>query len=357
MTAAQPGEVAAARTGFSTNDRFILRMAVGATLAFALSLIFDLPLSFFAPLLVVKTLPSMPTFPSLIQGLLMPIVMWIGTTAAMIVVSLFSDAPLVELLILTLVLFLTYYAKRRGVPGVIALLLQIAFCIVPLYGTVSLAMAHSIVEVLQDSTVVLAVTLFLSHLLVPALPVPMPAAPAPPPGLPPADAARVALADILVLLPLLLNLLLYSAFHNFVMLMMTINILSDLEPTRSRITGRNMIIGNTLGGLLAVGAQQFVFLADSLVFFLLTVFLAVLWFARGLSRGGLSNDFFRIAAGTFILILGLAITPEHGGSEMSYFQRILHILVASVYASAALLIVAPLRRTGRESSTPAPVED
>ncbi|KQY75436.1 DUF2955 domain-containing protein [Brevundimonas sp. Root1423] len=356
MTAAQPGDIGAARTGFTTTDRFILRMAVGATLAFALSLIFDLPLSFFAPLLVVKTLPSMPTFPSLLQGVLMPVVMWIGTTAAMLMVSLFADAPLVELLIITLVLFFTYYAKRRGAPGVIVLLLQIAFCIVPLYGTVSLDMAHGIVDVLQESTVVLAVTLFLSHLLVPALPLPVQVAPVPPPGLPPGAAARIALADMLVLLPLLLNLLLYSAFHNFVMLMMTINILSDLEPSRSRITGRNMLFGNFLGGLLAVGAQQLVYLADSLVFFLLTVFLAILWFARGLARGGLSNDFFRIGAGTFILILGLAITPEHGGSEMSYLQRILHILVATVYASAALLIVSPLRRIDPGPANPAPVQ-
>jgi hypothetical protein len=358
MTFAQPSVAGTATSGFSITDRFMLRMAVAGTVGFAIALWFGWPISFLAPMLAVKMIPAMPTFPGPLQAALVPVVMWVGTTAAMIVVSLLGDAPAVQLMVLGLVIFITFYAKRRGAPGVLILLIQIGFCIIPLFSTVSLELGHYIAGFLQRNTVAAAATVLISHFLVPALPPSpqtTPVAPAAPPRLSPGFSARVALADTLVLFPLLAYLLLGSAIHNFVMVMMTITILNELEPSRSHTAGMNMIIGNTVGGLLAVAAQQIVLLADTLVFFLLTIFLTTLWFARGLTRGGPAADLFRLGAGTFMLILGLAITPLPGGSEQSYLLRIIHIVVAGGYAVAALVIVSPLRRVPRDSVNPAPV--
>lgn len=358
MTFAQPSVAGTVTSGFSVTDRFMLRMAVAGTVGFAIALWFGWPISFLAPMLAVKMIPAMPTFPSPVQAALVPVVMWVGTTAAMIVVSVLGDAPAVQLMVLGLVIFITFYARRRGAPGVLILLIQIGFCVIPLFSTVSLELGHFVAGFLQRNTVAAAATVLISHLLVPALPPSpetTPVAPVAPPRLSPGFSARVALADTLVLFPLLAYLLLGSAIHNFVMVMMTITILNELEPTRSHTAGMNMITGNTVGGLLAVAAQQIVLLADTLVFFLLTIFLTTLWFARGLTRGGPSADLFRLGAGTFMLILGLAITPLPGGSEQSYLLRIIHIVVAGTYAVAALVIVSPLRRVPRDSVNPAPV--
>lgn len=359
MTLAQPSDAGAMEPRFSATDRFMLRMAVAGTLGFAIAIWLGWPISFLAPMLAVKMIPSMPTFPNPIQAALLPVVMWIGTTAAMLLVSLLGDAPFVQLMILGLVIFVTFFAKRRGAPGVLILLIQIGFCIIPLFSTVSLDLGHFVAGFLQRNTVAAAATVLISHLLVPALPPPpraAPVAPAGPPRLSTESAVRVALADTLVLFPLLAYLLLGSAIHNFVMVMMTITILNELEPTRSHTAAMNMIIGNTIGGLLAVAAQQVVFLADNLFFFLLTIFLTTLWFARGLSRPGPSADLYRLGAGTFMLILGLAVTPLPGGSEQSYLLRIIHILIAGAWAVAALVIVSPLRRIHPEPVTPAPAQ-
>lgn len=359
MTAAQPSDAGALRPRFSATDRFMLRMAVAGTLGFAIAVWLGWPISFLAPMLAVKMIPAMPTFPNPIQAALLPVVMWVGTTASMLLVSVLGDAPLVQLIVLTLVIFATFYAKWRGAPGVVILLLQVGFCVIPLFATVSLELGHFVAGFLQRNTVAAAATMLISHLLVPALP-PAPQAEAPPRAAPlrlsPASAARVALADVLVLVPLLAYLLLGSAIHNFVMVMMTITILNELEPTRTRTAGMNMILGNSIGGLLAVAAQQVVLLADNLFFFLLTVFLTTLWFARGLTRPGPSADLYRLAAGTFMLILGLAVTPLPGGSEQSYLLRIIHILVAGVWAVVALVVVSPLRRVQPGPTTPAPVQ-
>jgi hypothetical protein len=359
MTLAQPSDAGAARTGFSATDRFILRMAVAGTLGFAIAIWFGWPISFLAPMLAVKFIPGMPTFPSPLQAFLIPIVMWVATTSALILANLLSDAPFVQLLVLALVIFVSFYAKWQGAPGVVVLLLQVGFCIIPLFSTVSLELGHFVAGFLQRNTVAAAVTVLLAHLIVPALPPsPQATAPAPPAPfrLPPAFAARVALADTLVLFPLLAWLLLGSAIQNFVMVMMTISVINELDPTRSRTAGMNMIIGNTIGGLLAVAAQQIVLLADNLFFFLLTIFLTTMWFARGLTRPGQAADLFRLGAGTFMLILGLAVTPLPGGSEQSYVLRILHILIAGAWAVAALVIVSPLRRAPPEPTNPAPVQ-
>lgn len=358
MSLAQPSDAGAVRTAFSTTDRFILRMAVAGTLGFAIAIWFGWPVSFLAPMLAVKFIPGMPTFPSPVQALLIPIVMWVATTSALILANVLGDAPFVQLIVLGLVIFVSFYAKWRGAPGIVVLLTQVGFCIIPLFSTVSLELGHFMADFMQRNTVAAMVTVLISHLIVPALP-PSPQAPRPAPPapfrLPPPSAARVALTDTLVLFPLVAWLLLGSAIHNFVMVMMTISVINELDPTRSRTAGMNMIIGNTIGGLLAVAAQQVVLLADNLFFFLLTIFLTTMWFARGLTRGGQSADLFRLAAGTFMLILGLAVTPLPGGSEQSYVLRILHILIAGAWVVSALAIVSPLRRIHREPANPAPV--
>lgn len=343
MANARAGSFYGARTGFSASDRFILRMALAGTIGFAVPLVFRWQFSFLVPMLAVQMVAAMPTFPTLGQGLFMPLVMWIGTTAALIIASVLVDAPFVQLLILGLLIFLTFYAKRRGAPAIMVLLLQIAFCIVPLYATVAVDLAHTLAEFLQRSTLTAALVLFVCHLLIPAPQLPPAAAPAAA-VFTHGRAARVALADTLVLFPLLANFLLGADTSNFVILMMTINILNDTEQARSRMMAVGLLVGNTLGGLLAVFAQQVVFLADTFLFFLLTVFLSTLWFAARMARGGPTAPVFGLAAGTFLLILGLAITPLPGGSEQSYLIRILQILFAGLYALGALVLVAPLRR-------------
>lgn len=359
MTLVQPNDAGTARTGFSATDRFMLRMAVAGTLGFALAIWFGWPISFLAPMLAVKFIPGMPTFPSPVQALLIPIVMWVATTSALVLATVLGDAPFVQLIVLALVIFVSFYAKWQGAPGLVVLLLQIGFCVIPLFSTVSLELGHFIADFLQRNTVAAIATVLIAHLVVPALP-PSPQAPRPAPPAPlrlsPAFGARVALADTLVLFPLLAWLLLGSAIQSFVMVMMTITVINELDPTRSRTAGMNMIIGNTIGGLLAVAAQQVVLLADNLFFFLLTIFLTTLWFARGLTRGGQAADLYRLAAGTFMLILGLAVTPLPGGSEQSYLLRIIHILLAGGWVFVALVVVSPLRRVHADSGNPAPAQ-
>ena len=346
MASAPAARVAPRVPRLSAADRFVLRLALGAALGFAVALVLDWQFSFLAPMLAVQLLAAMPACPGFRQGIAIPLVMLLATNAALAASTLLADAPAVLLMIIGLVICWTFYVQRRGAPGLIMLLIQISFCSVPLYSTISLDLSHELSDFLQKSTVAAIAIVWICYALVPApAPPPRPAgAAAAPTGLPPAQAAWVAISDSIVLLPLLVNFMIGHESNNLVIVITTINLLREVGPGKSNRIAVGLLVGNVLGGILAVFAQQFVLVADNLVQFLLTVFLAGLLFGSRLARGGPTAGIFALAFGTFLLLLGLAVTPLPGGSEEAFVIRILKIGLASLYALGALSLVARLRR-------------
>jgi len=324
----------------------VLRLAFGATLGFAIAVALDWEFSFLAPMLAVQMLAAMPQPPGLRQGLAIPLVIYGSTSAALAATNLLGDAPAALLAVIGLVIFTTFYAQRRGGPAIVMLLIQVAFCGVPLASTVSLDLGHTLAEFLQRGSIAAVATVWISHALFPApTPAPRPAqAPAPPGGLSPGHALRVAVSDAIVLLPLLAGFMIDRDISNLVILITTINLIREVQPDAGGRAAIGLLAGNLLGGVLAVGAQQLVFVADNLVFFLVTVFLAGLGFASRLVRGGPTAPIVGLAFATFLLLLGLAITPLPGGSGEIFVLRILKIGLASLYVLGALSLVAGMRR-------------
>ena len=346
MAGALPPRTKPIALGFSPADRLVLRLAFAATLGFAIAIGLHWEFSFLAPMLAVQIVAALPVCPNFRQGVAIPLVIFLATTAALAAATLLEDAPVVLMAIVGLVLCWTFHGQRRGAPAIAMLLVQIAFSAVPLMSTLSLDLAHGFAAFLQKSSIAAIVTVWISHALVPApAPSPGPSGPAPKPaGLPPARAAWVAITDTLVLLPLLAKFMIWSDINDFVILMITINLLREVETVRTGKVAVALLVGNLLGGVLAVVAQQFILVADTLVQFLLTVFLAGLWFGGRLVRGGPLAPVFALAFGTFILLIGIAITPLPGGSEEAFVVRISKIGLASLYALAALGLVARLRQ-------------
>jgi hypothetical protein len=332
----------------SASDRTVLRLGFAAMAGFAIALAMGWELSFLAPMLAVQMTAAMPKPPGLREGLIVPLVIYVGTMAALVISTLFVHSPPVLMVLVAAVIWLTFYAQRLGAPAIVMLLTQIAFCGVPLISTVSLDLAHLFAEFLQKGSIAAVITVWLAHAVFPAPPTPGPTGPPPkPPALSPGFAARVALSDSLVLLPLLFAFMMTGGVNNFIFLMMTINVLREVEFQRSSVVAVALISGNVLGGLLALFAQQFTLLADNPIVFALTVFVAGLWFASRMVKGGPMAPIYSLAFATFILLLGLAITPIPGGSEEMYVVRITKVALASLYALAALSLVEPLRRDRR----------
>lgn len=325
-------------------DRVVLRLAFAATFAFGIAAVRDWEFSFLAPMLAVQILAATPACPNFRQGATIPLVIFLSTNIALGASTLLMGAPIVLLAAVGVVVCWSFYGQRRGAPAIAVLLVQIAFCCVPLIATISLDVARDFSDFLLWSSIAAIITIWIAYALFPTPPSTAQAGGAPAPiALPPAHAAQVAISDTLVLLPLLATFIVRGDINNIVILMITINLLREIELAHSRRLALAILLANLLGGVLAVLAHQFILLSDSLLLFLLTVLLAGLWFGGRLVRGGPMAPVYALAFGTFLLILGLAITPLPGGAEELFTVRISKIVLASLYAIGALSLVARIR--------------
>ena len=69
------------------------------------------------------------------------------------------------------------------------------------------------------------------------------------------------------------------------------------------------------------------------------------WFAGRIVRGGPTAPIHIVGFASFILILGLGVSPMPGASAESFITRVLKVIIASAYTIGALSLVSRLRRS------------
>ena len=93
-----------------------------------------------------------------------------------------------------------------------------------------------------------------------------------------------------------------------------------------------MILGNVVGGLAATAAYLLVTLLPSPAFLLLVVLLVGLLFGGQIARGGQSAPIYTVALMTFLILLGLGLSPLPQDSGTLFIARVFDVLVAAAYA-------------------------
>jgi hypothetical protein len=335
-----PGGTASRRV-----SRQAFRLALAGTLAFAFAEYQGWEFSFLAPMLAVQLLGAMPSGIKLRQAMAIPILLGGASLAALAVSTFLGGNPGIMLLVIGLVVFWAFYAERRGAPAFPMSLIRIAFCIIPVVATISTSTAAQLAWFLFLAGLAAVAIVLVAHALLPTPAIePLPqaqAAPATDAG----AAGRIALSDTIVLLPLLIAFVIGGDINNIVILIITLNILREIDPSRGARLAMGFILGNLLGGAVAVFAHEFVVLADSFLFFLLAVLVPSLWFAGRVVRGGPNASIYLVGLATFILVLGLGLSPMPGASAESFAVRILKLAIGSAYTIGALSLVLGLRRS------------
>lgn len=350
MATARPGERQAAQVPNSRLVRQALRLACAATLAFGFAEYQGWDFSFLAPMIAVQLLATMPSGIKPAQALAIPLLLGGASLAALVTSNLFSGYPGILLLLVGLIIFLAFYGERRGTSAFAMSLIRIAFCAIPIITIISAPTGEQFARLLVLSGIAAVVVVAIAHALLPTPDIAPGAAQAPPPGLDAAAASRIALSDTLVLLPLLVAFIIGGDINNIVILIMTLNILRQIDPSQGARLAMGLILGNLLGGAAGVVAYEFVVLTDSFAFFLFAVLVTSLWFAGKIARGGPTAPVYVIGLASFILILGLGVSPLPGASAETFITRVLKVTIASLYTIGALSLVSRLRR-GRPSGT------
>jgi hypothetical protein len=321
--------------------RAALRLAFGVTACFAAVEALDSDASFLAPLLAANMLVKQPRPPNLGQGLAVIVLIALSTGAVLALTAMVISKPAALILALTLLIYLSFYAHRRGAPDLATLLVQLSAVTVPTIAVLSPAGAGTFAATLVSAGVVALIAVWAAHA---AFPAPAanaadatPAAPAKHAAKP--AAARHALLDTLVLLPALAWFILDATQVAVVVLIVIVTLLRQHDRAQGQRAALGLILGNLVGGIAAAVVYELMLLNNTFLFFIAACFAASLMFAGRIATAGDRAPVYAIALTTFILLLGLGMTPLPGGSGEAFINRLVNVLLASAYAIGGLSLV------------------
>ena len=328
--------------------RAALRLAFGVTACFAAVEALEWDATFLAPLLAANMLVKLPRPPTLAQGLVVLVLIALSTGTVLVVTIALIANPAVLILALTLLLYLSFYAHRRGAPELPTLLLQISTVALPTVAVLSPEGAGGFATTLLLAGCVALITVWFAYAAFPAPAVAATnAAPSSATGpAEPARAARLALLDTFVLVPVLTWYILDATQVAVVVLIIIVTLLRQHNPKQGQRTALGLILGNLIGGIAAAIVYNLVILNNTLLIFITVCLAASLIFAGRIVTAGDRAPIYAVAFATFILLLGLGMTPLPGGTGEAFVNRLLYVLLASAYAIGGLSLLERWRNDG-----------
>ena len=302
--------------------RIAFAAAVGLTLGEVLG--WDFP--FLPAMLAVQLLSGRGPI-SVKQGLAFIAVMVAACAFATLLSQILVDRPLVLLLAISLVIFLEFLLLARGQAVGVAAIFLITTAIVPLLSIESMSVAYGLIHTLIAGSALAVLLAFAAHALFPTQLQAEPVSARAQQG----DPVAVALANTAVLMSLVSYFMLTVSPVSIVVVLTVIGILRQ-PADLSGGTASGLILGNLVGGLAATAAYILVTLLPSPAFLLLVVLLVGLLFGGRIARGGASAPIYTAGLGTFLIVLGLGLSPLPEDSGTLFIARVFDVMVAAVYA-------------------------
>jgi DUF2955 family protein len=317
-----------------------LRLAFGVTGCFAIVEALDWDATFLAPLLAANMLVKTPRPPSLTQGLVV-VILFASSTAAVLVLSMFVISnPQVLIMALIQLFFLSFYAHRLGAADLATLLPQISAVSLPIVAVLSPDGAGAFARTLVAAGFVALLTVWVAHAAFPAPPAVAAAAPAAASSSDePFAAARHALLDTIVLMPLLIFFILNATEAAIVVLIVVVTLLRQTDRQQGKTAALGLILGNLIAGVAAGIAYNVILLGNTLPFFVTVCLATTLVFAGRIATAGDRAPVYVVALGTFVLLLGLSLSPLPGSTGEAFVSRILNVIFALAYAIFGLSLV------------------
>jgi hypothetical protein len=265
----------------------------------------------------------------------------LSTGAVLVITGAFIGRPAVLILALALLIYLSFYAHRRGAPELATLLVQISAVSVPVMAVLSPDAAAGFAATLFAAGVVALLSVWAAFT---AFPNPATGDAAVDPALgasSPSErtAARDALLNTVIVMPVLILFVLDATELAVVALIVIVTLLRQYDPHQGQRAALGLILGNLIGGIAAVIVYNLVLLSDTFLFFVMACLATSLIFAGRIATAGARAPIYALAFATFILLLGLGLTPLPGGSGEAFATRLINVLLASAYAIGAVSLV------------------
>ena len=302
---------------------FAFRIAFAASIGFTLGyqLGWDFP---FLPSLFAVQLLSARRSLDLKQAFGFVALMAVGCVFSLMISLIFVDRPLNFIIIMGLVIFLEFLALARGQAAAGIFLITTSF--VPMMALSSLDLAYALVHDLIVGSILALLLTFLAHALFPShvlaeqgdRKVLMESSP-----------VGAALANAGVLMSLVIYFMGAGTPTSIIVIMVTA--ITILQQSAITGTAVGLIVGNIAGGLAAAVAYLLVSLLPSPGFLLLVVLLFALIFGAKIAVGGHMAPIYTVAIATFLVVLGLGLSPLPQDSGTIFISRVWTVVIASLY--------------------------
>lgn len=334
--------------GIDARTRRVLRFSIGVTLGSGFAYLIGFELPFLVPILIAMLLASPAPRPTLraATAFLGPILA--AAVLGVLLTRYFLQYRLMFLLVEFLVLYRIFYALAGGAAPLRMVWLLIASLIIPLMGTVSIALSVGVaIGLVYGAAIAVGVTWF-SHVLIPDGPAvetagggPQPASRVPPP---PATRAAFARRSVIVVFPVLVLFFALGLTSEAVILVFIA--LLSLMPSFAAgwKQGKALILGNLIGGAGAIAFYQLLIVYPTISMFLLLTLITALAFSDVMFSDRPAAPLFKTAFNTVALLIGMsvAITGVDAGSK--FYARIVQIITAVVYIAASFGFLEYLQR-------------
>ena len=246
---------------------------------------------------------------------------------AVLISQMFVDRPLVLLLVVSLLIFLSFLLLARGQAMGVAALVLITTAVVPLFAMESMSVAYGLIHFLIAGSALAVLLAFAAHAFFPARENDESVSPRAQNEAP----VGVALANTSVLMSVVSYFMLSASPVSIVVVLTVIGILR--QPADLSVgAASGLILGNLAGGLAATAAYFLVTLLPSPAFLLLVVLFVGLLFGGRIARGRVSAPIYTIGLMTFLIVLGLGLSPLPQDSSSIFIARVFDVMVAGIYA-------------------------
>jgi hypothetical protein len=325
--------------------RLALRLAFGVSLAFAAAQAFGWSPSMLVPVFVIQLLVSVPHYLSLRAGLGVLVLIGAACGAALLIVYTLLPFPDLYIAAIALLLFTGFLIDALGRSPFFAFIFLVAAAVLPVVAVDSVGAASALGWALTWAGGGAVVIAWIAHALFPA---PVSAVRLETNRPDPLDqpwqvisVARVALLKTLIVLPVVIVFLFYDLASALVVLVITITIVRQQDVGKGSKSAFALLLGNIMGGIAATMAYGLLKAYPTLLFLFLLMVLIGLWFGGRIALGGPRAPLFVVGFTTMVILLASGISPTGDEAAEAFYNRLINVFIATVYAVAMLGILFP----------------